>query len=112
MLEFNSLRAEYSSTFPSAKLDTGSLQDVPRFTLANLMELAMINSREYQTRKEVLYRSALLVTRQRYQFYLNPTPFNNGTGSFYRHSRDAGTTVNRLSVPSTVGFQQTLCTGG
>ncbi|MFN9911022.1 MAG: hypothetical protein ACK53L_00470, partial [Pirellulaceae bacterium] len=45
-------------------------------------------------------------------FYLNPTPFNNGSGAFFRHSRDAGTTVNRLTVPSTVGFQQTLCTGG
>jgi hypothetical protein len=112
MLEFDSLRTEYSATFPKATLDTGSLRDVPRFTLANLMELAMINSREYQTRKEVLYRSALLVTRQRYQFYLNPTPFNNGSGAFFRHSRDAGTTVNRLTVPSTVGFQQTLCTGG
>jgi hypothetical protein len=112
MLEFETLRDEYRLSFANAKsLDTKD-DGVRRLTLANLMELAMINSREYQTRKEILFRTALAVTRQRYQFDLNPTPFGNGTAANYRHLRTSGTEVNRLAIPSGVGVQQTLASGG
>ncbi len=111
MFEFESLRAEYKQSFPQASLDRNGSDKTQRLTLANLMELAIINSREYQTRKEVLYRTALAVTRQRYQFDLNPTPFGNGTAANYRHLRDGGVEVNRLTTPTGVGVQQTLASG-
>ena len=111
MLEFATLRAERSQSFPGLQAEE-LVPDVQRLTLENLMELAMINSREYQTRKEILYRSALAVTRQRYQFELNPTPFGNGSASNFRHLRNNGTTVNTLTTPSSINAQQTLASGG
>ncbi len=111
MLEFQTLRIERTQSFPN---DTFVLPQVDHksLNLENLMELATINSREYQTRKEILFRSALAVTRQRYQFELNPTQFGNGTEANYRHLRNNGTTVNTLGIPTGFGVQQTLATGG
>lgn len=111
MLEFESLRSEYAQSF------SGEQRELPvnaarKLTLANLMELATINSREYQTRKEVLFIAALSLTRRRYQFELNPSPFGNGTAADFRHQRSAGITQDRLSIPSGVGVQRTLATGG
>lgn len=111
MLEFESLRQEFAQTYADSKPDV-SMNQVRRLTLANLMELATINSRDYQARKEVLFRSALLLTRQRYQYELNPSPFNNGTDANYRHLRNNGVTENQLATPSGVGVEQTLATGG
>jgi len=111
MFEFQSLRDEYSQTF-GAEREPNVKSDVRRLTLANLMELATINSREYQIRKEVLFITALTLTRRRYQFDLNPSPFGNGTAATFRHLRNNGITENRLAIPSGVGVQKTLATGG
>ena len=111
MLEFETLQQEYAQTFADSGQEPASAQ-VRRLTLANLMELATINSREYQTRKEALFRTALTLTRQRYQFDLNPSPFGNGTAADYRHLRTNGVTENRLATPSGVGVEKTLATGG
>lgn len=110
MLEFQSLQMEYANTFGESKRSPAA--DVRRLTLANLMELATINSREYQTRKELLFTTALALTRRRYQFDLNPSPFGNGTAASFRHLRNNGTTQNQLATPSGVGVQKTLATGG
>lgn len=113
MLEFQSLQAEYADTFEQAAISSyAGRADVRRLTLPNLMELATINSREYQTRKEVLFTTALALTRRRYQFDLNPSPFGNGTSANFRHLRNEGVTANQLVVPGGVGVQQTLATGG
>jgi hypothetical protein len=113
MLEFESLQAEYANTFEQSESsrDAGRA-DIRRLTLPNLMELATINSREYQTRKELLFTTALALTRRRYQFDLNPSPFGNGTSANFRHLQANGVTENQLVVPSGVGVQQTLATGG
>ncbi|MCC6510139.1 MAG: TolC family protein [Pirellulaceae bacterium] len=111
MLEFPSLREEYAQTFTGTQFDSANDQ-TRRLTLANLMELATINSREYQARKEILFRAALALSRQRYQFELNPTQFGNGTAANYRHLRNGGITQNTLAVPTGVGVEQTLATGG
>ena len=111
MLEFESLRQEFAQTYADSKLD-GSMNQVRRLTLANLMELATINSRDYQARKEVLFRSALTLTRQRYQYELNPSPFGNGTSANYRNLQSNGVTENQLASPSGVGVEKTLATGG
>ncbi len=114
MLEFQSLQIEYVNTFgqPGRSSAATNRVDVRRLTLANLMELATINSREYQTRKELLFTTALALTRRRYQFDLNPSPFGNGTAANFRHLRSNGITENQLAVPSGVGVQKTLASGG
>ncbi|MEQ1825586.1 MAG: TolC family protein [Pirellula sp.] len=111
MFEFELLRHEYQQTFPESEFDSQDSQS-RRLTLANFMELAAINSREYQARKELLFRAALALTRQRYRFELNPSPFGNGTAANYRHLRANGITDNRLSIPSGVAVEKTLVTGG
>ena len=111
MLEFQSLQAEYENTFGRSPT-ASNRSDIRRLTLPNLMELATINSREYQTRKEVLFTTALALTRRRYQFDLNPSPFGNGTAASFRHLRNNGVTENQLAVPSGVGVQKTLASGG
>ncbi|MFO0922598.1 MAG: TolC family protein [Pirellulales bacterium] len=110
MLEFETLRSEFGQTFKETP--RMEKEDRRRLTLANLMELASINSREYQARKELLYRTALALTRQRYQYELNPTPVGNGTAANFRHSRDNGVTENTLGVPSGTAVQKTLASGG
>jgi len=122
MMEFNSIQEEYEFTFSkpyranseaSPELPGGSdVGAIRRLTLANLMELTSINSREYQARKEVLFRTALALTRQRFQFELNPSQFGNGTAANYRHLRQGGVTNERLAVPTGVGVEKTLATGG
>jgi len=111
MLEFETLQQEYAESF-SGTVKEPTTEQVRRLTLENLMELATINSRDYQTRKEALFRTALTLTRQRYQFDLNPSPFGNGTAANFRHLRANGVTENRLATPSGVGVEKTLATGG
>ncbi len=111
MLEFDSLKEEYAQSYGEGKTIPTTANE-RHLTLANLMELASINSREYQTSKELLFRTALALTRQRYQFELNPTPFGNGSAAIYQHSRAGGITNDRLTVPSGVGVQQTMASAG
>jgi hypothetical protein len=111
MLEFHSIRAEYAKSFPEWELKAES-PELQRLTLANFMELASINSRQYQSAKEDLFVAALALTRERYQYDLNPLQFGNGTASNYQHRRVDGATTNRLSVPTGVGVQKSLASGG
>ncbi|MFO1065475.1 MAG: hypothetical protein U0892_16540, partial [Pirellulales bacterium] len=111
MLEFPSLRNEYATSFEGVRVEE-LVPERRRLSLPNLMELALINSREYQLRKETLFRAALSLTRQRYQFELNPTQFGNGSAANYRHLRVGGIEQNSLTVPTTAGVQKTLATGG
>ncbi|QDV65615.1 TolC family protein [Crateriforma conspicua] len=114
MLEFESVREEFRRSYPKAtdaEIEP-MLSDAPRLSLPNVMELTLINSREYQTRKEILYRVALRLTRERYDFWLRPTRRGNGTALNYTHSRFRGLTNNRLAIPTNAAVTQTLCTGG
>lgn len=111
MLEFSSIRAEYARSFPNAELATGDLNQ-RKVNLANLMELASINSRNYQAVKEQLFIAALALTRERYQYELNPLQFGNGTAADYRHRRVDGATTNQLAIPSGIGVQRSLASGG
>ena len=65
MFEFSSIRDEYDRTFdrepPPEQRD-----DSPRLALEDIVELALINSREYQAQKETLYRAALALSLERY----------------------------------------------
>ncbi len=110
MLEFASVRDEYQRSFqrPAPR----GPDDIPRLTLANIMELALLNSRSYQTRKETLYATALALTQQRYQYQLRPTPFGNGSALNFGQNDFGGVSSSSLAVPSSVAVQQSLATGG
>lgn len=111
MLEFESMREEYRRTFGRG-VPRELTSDAPRLTLPNVMELALINSREYQTRKEVLYQTALRLTRERYQYMLKPTSSGNGTAVNYRSLNVGGVQVNTLSIPTQAAVTQTMATAG
>lgn len=110
MLEFDSIVDEYNRTFERPPLNN-QLDTAERLTLSDIVELALINSREYQTQKENLYQVALRLSLERYDYELTYSPFGNGTDVDYSHSRTAGTTVNGLSVPTTVGIQKMTRSG-
>lgn len=109
MVEFSSVRSEYARTFgePPQVVD-----DAPRLDFESIMALARINSREYQTQKENLYRAALALTLERFDYELKFSPFSNRASPTFLHDRSGGTTVNNLLVPSTLAVEKTLITGG
>ncbi len=53
---------------PEAAAETPIQQNVAVISLPKALEIAALNSREYQTQKESLYRSALSLTLRRYEF--------------------------------------------
>jgi hypothetical protein len=78
--------------------------------LVNSVELGIINSREYQTRREELYLTALPVSLERFAFC--PQVFNLEQvfrERFGRESPDGY--VNRWKFENTLGFTQLFSTG-
>ena len=110
-IEFDSVREEYRKTFGTDPDE--SLQDnAERLALEDLVQLGVTHSREYQTEKERLYRAALALTLQRYDYQLKFSPSGNGTDVDWRHSRTAGITENSLSIPSAAALERVMATGG
>ena len=81
-------------------------------TLAQIVNLARRNSRNYQTQKEQLYSAALAVSLLRYEYELKFSPSGNGTDFNYASNRSNGETVNTLGIPSSYQIEKTLATGG
>lgn len=104
MLEFESVRSEYGRTFPQETIATEDEEE--RLHLPAIVELALINSREYQTRKELLYQVALRLTLERYAYELQFLTRGNGFDIDYSHVRNQGATVNTLAIPSAIGVQK------
>lgn len=75
-------------------------------TLAKALEIATLNSRDYQTHKETLYRSALGLTAQRYEF--DPHFFGTISGDF-DYTRSDG--EKQVSAGTDFGFGWLLATG-
>ncbi len=111
MLEFETVRLEYQRTFGQAVTDA-QLDPAQRVNLENILEIALINSREYQTRRETLYRVALRLSLQRFDYDLKFLSRGNGTSLNYNHERAGGIEVNRLSAPTSLGITRSLYTGG
>jgi hypothetical protein len=111
MLDFERVRNEYVDTYgvePSDELRDKS----PRLTLEELFELALIDSREYQRRKEILYEAALNVSLERFAYATKFSLRGTTVDTTYSHLRSRGTTVNTLAVPSTFRGDKVLATGG
>lgn len=110
MLEFGTVRDEYLRTFNRGVTDE-NLDPARRVSLENSLELALINNREYQSRKELLYRVALRLSLQQFAYQLKFFG-TDGTDVGYVHDRDMGIEVNRLRTPSRLGLSRSLYTAG
>lgn len=111
MFEFDSIVDEYEQTYDSEPAQN-QRDSSKRLTLREIVKLAQINSRDYQTQKESLYIAALRLTLERFDYQFKFTPDNNGTDVTYFHTATGGTSVERLLVPSQFMMNKILATGG
>jgi outer membrane protein TolC len=111
ILEFDSIRSEYRLTFnsdpPEELLDSSQ-----RLTLEDIVYLASINNREYQTQKETLYRTALNLSLERFRFLLKFSTTGNGADVNYEHSGVDGISQSRVTAPASLQVDKVLATGG
>lgn len=111
MLEFESIRLEYQRTYDHEP--PPELRDPSRkLTLDDIVELGQINARDYQTQKESLYRTALALTLERFDYELKLSTGGNGVDVNHTHTRDAGETTDSLGVFPGVQMDKMLSTGG
>ena len=75
-------------------------------TLADALRMAVENSRQYQLRKEQLYLSALILTRERFQYVPQFFASTRVTGERSENGDESISVANRL------GFDTLLKTGG
>ena len=111
MLEFETVRREYESTF-GAPPDPSLLDDSPRLTLEDIVELTLLNSRELQAQKEGLFRVALALSLERFDYQLKPSVGGNGSAANYTHARSGRVTADRLRIPTDFQIDKLLYTGG
>lgn len=114
MLEFESVRKEFRRSYPDVTSNglKGVLSDAPRLTLPMITELATLNNRAIQTQKERLYRAALVLSAQRYEYVLRPRRRGNGSAVNYTHVRLDSTTRNGLVIPTETGVRATTAMAG
>lgn len=114
MMEFDSVQQEFQRTVPEmgAAEMLSMRSDAPRLTLPMIAELATINQRQLQTQKERLFRNALALTTQRYDYVLRPTIRGNGTGLDYTHARINSASSSGLLVPTETAVTKTTATAG
>ncbi len=114
MFEFESVRdeAKYTrETYQDAALDE-TPDETNRLTLNQIVDLALLNSRNYQTQKETLYEVSLQLSLERFAYQTKFNRTGNGTSLNYSHQRNGGTSVDVLSIPTGVGIERMLVTGG
>ncbi len=111
MLEFPSVRSEYKATFGKEPDETLE-NDAPKLALEDIIDLTLLNSRELQTQKELLYQTALALTLERFDYQLRPSFGNNGTAANFTHDRFMGITNDTLQIPTTAQLEKMLYTGG
>ncbi len=111
MLEFKSVREEYRRTYKNEAPE--QLRDqAPKLTFPDIIALARLNSREYQSQKETLYSTALALTRQRYNYMTKFSAAGNGASLDYDHVRDSGVKTDSLTIPSSVASDRMVALGG
>lgn len=110
MLAFKSVRDEYARTYGSGP-KRELLDNSPKLALEDIIDLTLLNSRELQTRKELLYRTALALTLQRFEYQLRPSVGGNGSDLLYDHNRSGGVTVNTLGIPTSLQLERMTYAG-
>jgi outer membrane protein TolC len=76
------------------------------------VEVALLNSREYQARLESLYLVALALTLNRFEFDLQWFLTNSTTYTHFGSGGAAGGETNTLAVITGLGFTRNLAAGG
>ena len=110
MFEFNSIRGEYDRSYAREPLAQQRDQS-QRLALEDIVDLSLINSREYQTQKEALYQVALRLSLERFNYDLKFATGGHRTAANYSHNRNGGITVDGLTIPTTVTGDKLLFTG-
>jgi outer membrane protein TolC len=110
MFEFESVRKEYEDSYGVAP-STTELDNSPRLSFDDILRLAFLNSREYQTQKEQLYRVALRLSLQEYEYQLKFAPFGNGTSVQYETRNSSLDSLSRLNIPSAAQVEALLGCG-
>lgn len=73
------------------------------------LDLALLNSREFQTRVERLYSTALVLSSNRFEYELN---WFGGSSTLFRATDDGVEADRDLNVANQFGFTRNLATGG
>ena len=115
MFDFQSIRDE--AAFTKKRLDSDPYvsresSEAPRLSLRDIVDLGLLNSREYQTQKETLYLVSLQLAQERFAFTTKFSAGNNGSALELDNIRNGGTTVERLGIPTNVQVDRALVTGG
>lgn len=95
------------------------LESLPRdeagvvvLSLADAVQVARVNSREYQSSREDLYLSALDVTFERFRFDHQFSAGNTTTQDFLGDDRATGPGSSQLSTTTNAGVRKLTATGG
>jgi len=110
MFEFETVRNEFAQTYGAAPKES-QLDDSPQLALEDIIDLTLLNSRELQTQKESLYRVALALTLERFDYQLKPSFGSNGTATNYNHNRFGGITSDSLRIPTTFQLEKMMYSG-
>jgi hypothetical protein len=111
MLEFESIRSEYRDQYGAEA--PPQLRDAsPRLTLERIVATASINSREFQAARETLYRAALALTLERYDYAVTFARSGSGVDTAYSYARSGGSVSEGMDIASTLGADTLLAFGG
>lgn len=111
MLEFASVREEYGRSFGHEPGD--DLRDrSQRLSLEDIMQLTLINSRDYQLQKEKLYRAALDLSLERFDYDLKFATSGNRTQVNYLDGPAKVGRQSTLGIPTVITGDQVLASGG
>ncbi len=80
--------------------------------MEDIAQLALINSREYQTQKERLYLAALALSLERFDYDLKFATSGNRTLVDYLDHPAAVGRQSKLGIPTVITGEQALATGG
>ncbi len=110
IFEFENIRNEYEKSY-GAPPPASERDDSRRLDFDDIVRLALLNSREYQTRKEQLYRVALRLSLQHYDYQLKFAPFGNRTGVEFEVRDTSRQSFSQLAVPSQAQLEVLAGTG-
>jgi outer membrane protein TolC len=115
MFDFQSIRNEAALTekdLDGSSLLEGSRSDAPKLSLRDIVDLALLNSRDYQTQKEALYLVSLQLAQERFAYTTKFSTSGNGSDFDIGNFRNNGQTVERSGIPSSLQIDRMLATGG
>lgn len=115
MFDFESIRNE--AAFTKEQLGTDPYvsrdgSDAPKLSLRDIVDLALLNSRDYQTQKESLYLVSLQLAQERFAFTTKFSAGGNRSALNYGNFRNGGATSESLGIPTNLQIDRVLATGG